>query len=172
MKTTLVLIFTFFMSLGFSFSQSIIDKTFAKYSGQPGFTSVSISPELFKLISLVDDKDEDIKMLSEKIVSLKILVSEDKVVGFTNEVREYVSGMNYKSIMQVIDGSQKIDFYAKEDGGTITDLIMLAIDGSEEIMLSLSGSFKLDELANLGKSSDNSGVNGLTMLKNLENNSF
>ncbi len=123
---------------------------------------------MFKLLSLVDAKDEDLKQLSEKIVSLKILVSEDKTVGFTNEIRAQMVKLKYKTIMQIVDGEQKVDFFVKQNGDMITDLVMLATDKTEEVLLSLSGNIKLNELASLGSSSDKAGMSHMSLLKSLE----
>ena len=76
---------------------------------------------------------------------------------------------SFVSIMEVIDGRQKVNFYVKQANETITDFILIAIDDNEEVLLSITGNFKLNELANLGSKSalgDNEGR--LSLLKKLE----
>ncbi|MDD2197317.1 MAG: DUF4252 domain-containing protein [Bacteroidales bacterium] len=165
---TITLVISLFLLVTNAFSQSPIDKAFSQYSGKPGFTSVSITPELFQLLSMVDAKDEELKQLSEKITSLKILVSEDKAAGFTNEIRKQMVGLNYKTIMQIADGEQKVDFFVKQNGEMITDLVMVAIDKTEEVLISLSGNISLQELSNLGSSSGKIGMSHISLLKSLE----
>lgn len=150
-------------------AQAYIDDIFNQYSGKPGFTSVVISPQLFQLLSIVDNNDPELKTISEKIGSLKILVSEEKKVGFTEVIREQIKKGNYLNIMEVIEGNQKVNFYIKQTGENITDLVLLAIDDTEEVFLSITGNFKLNDLANLSK--NNSVLHGnehLSLLKNLE----
>ncbi|MFP4556459.1 MAG: DUF4252 domain-containing protein [Bacteroidales bacterium] len=159
----------FSLNLGSTFAQPFIDNVFNKYAGKKGFTSVMISPELFKLLSLVDKEDKELKLLSEKIMSLKVLVSEDKAIGFTNDIRSELSKSDYHSIMEVIDGNQKVNFYIKQEGETISDLILLAIDDNEEVLLAITGNMKMSDLSALGKNgSFGSGTGHLTLLKDLE----
>lgn len=165
---TITLAISLFLVVTNAFSQSAIEKAFLKYSGKPGFTSVSITPELFQLLSMLDTKDEELKQLSEKIHSLKILVSEDKAIGFTDEIREQMVSLNYKTVMQIVDGDQKVDFFIKQNGEIITDLVMVAIDKTEEVLLSLSGNISLHELSSLGNSSGKVGMNHISLLKSLE----
>jgi short subunit fatty acids transporter len=150
-------------------SQGFIDDVFNRYSGKNGFTSVVISPQLFQIIALLDKEDQELQKLSEKLISLKILVSEDKSLGFTNEIKDRLKNGEYLNLMEVIDGKQKVNFYAKKKGDMISDLLLLAIDENEEVMLSLTGNFKLNELSNLGSSTSSiGGMAHISLLKKLE----
>lgn len=165
----LIIIISIMLSSVLLKAQAFVDDIFNQYVGKPGFTSVVISPQLFKILSVIESDDPELKVISEKIGSLKILVSEDKKVGFTDVIRERISKQSYVSIMEVIEGSQKVNFYIKQKDDNITDLILLAIDDSEEVLLSITGNFKLSDLANLGKgNSILKGEDHLSLLKNLE----
>jgi hypothetical protein len=167
----LVLIFFVVFTSTFVNAQAFIDDVFNQYSGKPGFTSVMISPQLFKLVSTINKSDPELQGITEKLSSLKILVSEGKSTGFTNVIREKMTKDDYINIMEVIQGTQKVNFYVKQTGEVITDLILLAIDDSEEVLLSIKGTFVLNDLANLGKSNSIlSGDDHLSLLKSLENN--
>ena len=157
------------LATSFAMGQDFIDQVFKQYVGKQGFTSVVISPQVFTLLSAIDPNDKDLKTISEKISSLKILVSEDKAIGFTNEIRSKMKSTNFVSIMEVIDGKQKVNFYVKQSGETITDFVLIAIDDKEEVLLSITGNFKLNELANLGGKNAIGGKDGhLSLLKKLE----
>lgn len=151
------------------FAQAFIDEVFSKYSGKPGFTTVIITPQLFKLLSFIDKDDPELQKLSEKMNSLRILVSDRKTAGFTNEVRGKMDKLNYLNIMEVIEGSQKVNFYIQQKGDMITDFLLLSVDDSEEVLLSITGNLKLDELTELGNSKSWNGNTGhLSLLKKLE----
>lgn len=165
----LALVFVMIIASNIVFAQAFIDEVFQKYSGKPGFTSVMITPELFKLLALMDKNDPELQKISQKMSSLRILVSEEKTVGFTNEVREKIAKLNYLNIMEVIDGSQKVNFYVQQKGDRITDFLLLSIDDREEVLLSITGNMTLNELSELGKSNSWGGSTGhLSLLKNLE----
>jgi hypothetical protein len=150
-------------------SQAFVDEIFSRYSGKSGFTSVVINPQLFKLFAIIDKEDPELKVLSEKFNSLKILVSEDKSVGFTNEIREKLKKDEYLNLMEIIDGSQKVNFYAKKKGELITDFLLLSIDDKEEVLLSITGNFSLSELSHIGSNSSSGGsMAHLELLKKLE----
>lgn len=149
-------------------AQVFIDELFSKYAGKQGFTSVVIAPQVFKLLAFVDESDSDLQSLSEKLNSFRILVSEDKAIGFTDDIKIKIEKMNYLNIMQVLDGEQKVNFYVKQNGETITDFILLAIDGNEEVLMSITGNMKMKELANLGKSKGLGKSGHLSLLKSLE----
>jgi len=150
-------------------SQAFVDEIFNRYSGKTGFTSVVINPQLFKLLAIIDKDDPELKMLSEKFNSLKILVSENKSVGFTNEIREKLKKDEFLNLMEIIDGPQKVNFYAKKKGESITDFLLLSIDDKEEVLLSITGNFSLSELSQIGSSSSSGGsMAHLELLKKLE----
>jgi hypothetical protein len=150
-------------------AQPFIDDVFNQYSGKPGFTSVNIGNQLFKLISTLDKSDPELQTLTKKLSSIKILVSEGKSVGFTKAIGEKIAKDDYINIMEVIESDQKVNFYIKQTGEVITDLILLAIDDSEEVLISIKGNFILNDLANLGKSNSIlSGDDHLSLLNSLE----
>jgi hypothetical protein len=152
-----------------SYSQAFIDDVFNKYSGKQGFTSVVLTPQLFKILSLVDKEDNDLKMLSEKVKSLKILVSEDKKIGFTEEIKNKMGKDNYLNIMEIIDGNQKVNFYVKQNADVITDFLLLSIDDSEEVLISITGNLNMNDLSKIGNSSKLDKNNShVSLLKNLE----
>jgi hypothetical protein len=165
----LILIQVFLILASVGYGQAFIDDVFNKYTGKQGFTSVVLTPQLFKILSLVDKEDKDLKMLTEKVKSLKILVSEDKRIGFTDEIRSKMGKENYLNIMEIIDGNQKVNFYVKQNGEVITDFLLLAIDDKEEVLISISGNLNMNDLSKIGNSSKFDSKNShVSLLKNLE----
>ena len=63
---------------------SAVDKLFAKYQGRQGITTVSISPELFKMVNAMGIEEiEEQDFPLDKIASVKILTIEDEE-GYEN----------------------------------------------------------------------------------------
>lgn len=149
-RSALVLIF-----LGISLmvsSQSLFDSVFNKYAGNPNFTSLSINPQLFKLIAFFDDEGNDAELdrLAEKLSGLKILISESQNAGFSNEIHELIGKENYQNLMEVVEKGKRVNFYAKEQDGQIYSFVMHAIDEGEEVLLYITGNFSAKDLSQMG----------------------
>ncbi len=139
-----------------SAQNSVIDKVFAKYSGQEGITSVSISPDLFKIAAAYNeghDGDEDFPV--EKISSLKVLTVEDegKISGtdFYNEVLKDLNVSEYQEVMSVREGSDNVKMLMKTDGRQIFEFIILT-GGDDSALVYIAGNFSMDDLENVAQS--------------------
>ena len=152
-------------------AQNFIDNVFSKYSGKDNFTSIVISKDLLDLVFSVDSNKE-VDKIKGKIADLKILVSDNEknggVVGFTNEVRESINKENYLSLMEVLNGKEKVNFYVKKDNDRIVHLLLIATGKDEEVLLSLRGNFSMKDLSELGKGCHDGTLHHLSNLKNLE----
>lgn len=167
MKKLLVMA-TLFISF-FSYSQDVIDNLFQKYRGKDGFTSVYISKDLLQFVAEFDD-DTDLDAINGKLSDLKILVAErgvdNKNIDFTEEVKSLVNNSSFMNMMEVIDGKDKINFYAKKEGEKIVHLIMIAQNHDDEVLLSIKGDFTTRDLVKLGRNSGHH--SGLDHLQRLE----
>lgn len=155
----------------FAGAQDFIDDVFNKYSGNEDFTSIVISKNLLDFAFTLD-KEKELNSLKGKISDLKILISEKKNdlgVKFTDEVRSNLGKNDFLSVIEILDGKNKVNFYVKKDNDKIVQLILLATDKDQEVLLTLKGQFSMKELAELGKcSSEHGSFHHLSYLKNLE----
>lgn len=154
-------------------AQDFIDDVFNKYSGKDNFTSIVISKNLLDLAFAVDsDKSKDLEKLKGKISDLRILISEhqsDKSINFTNEIRSNLDKNSYLSLMEILSGKTKVNFYVKKDNEKIVHLLLLASEEDQEVLLSLKGQFTIKELVEMGKDSNEHGsFHHLSYLRNLE----
>lgn len=131
-------------------AQTSTDNLFNRYSGKSGFTSISVSPGIFKLIAALDKNDPDLQMLSDKFSGLKILVSEKNDAGFSAEVKELIKKENLQVLMEIVEANKKVNFYASLNNGIISNMILHAIEPNEEVLLTISGNFSLKELSKMG----------------------
>ncbi|MFZ5939975.1 MAG: DUF4252 domain-containing protein [Bacteroidota bacterium] len=162
MKRSIFLFVALMATAGLFAQNSVIDKVFAKYSGKEGITTVSISPELFKLAAAMDEesmKDEDFPV--EKVSALKVLAVEDpgavQGVDFFTEVLKDLNMADYKEVMTVQDGSDNVKMLMKTDGTKIFEFIILT-GGEESALVYISGDFTMADLENVSHSAGNFGV--------------
>jgi len=155
-------------------AQDFIDDVFNKYSGKDGFTSIVISNELLNFaFALENDSIQGSDALKGKISDLKILVSKnhggDGKIDFISDIKNNFNKNSYVSLMEILDGKSKVNFYVKKENEKIVHLLLLATDDGEQVLLSLKGNFTLKDLIEIGKNShEHGGIRQLSYLKNLE----
>jgi len=148
------------------------DAIFEKYAGRKGFTSINLNSQILKLIVYLDDgEDQDLKNISEKLNGMKIIVSENNDVDFKKDLNNLLDDNELVNLMEIVESGSKVNFYAKYDADYISDLLLVALEDGEDVLLSISGKFSLKELAQIGScSSFGSSNNHIALLRNLEEN--
>jgi len=159
MKRSLFLMAALLLSFGLFAQNSAVDKVFAKYSGKDGITTVSISPDLFKLAAAMDE-DGNEEFPVDKVTSLKVLaVDEPSATGgvdFFAEVLKELNLAEYQEVMTVQDGSENVKMLMKTDGTKIFEFIILT-SGDESAMVYISGNFTMDDLEKVSHSAGDIG---------------
>jgi hypothetical protein len=160
---------------GFS-QKGAADKIFDQYSGKDGFTSVDITKGLFELFADIDSDDpdfDDFQNAVKGIESMRLLAysvkDNDGTVAekekFMNDIKNDVSLVDFDELMVVRDKDKKVNFYAKSDKQTITEMIMIVDGADEAVLLSLYGDIDLNHIAKLGSSMKMGGMEYLGKMK-------
>ncbi|HPE86381.1 MAG: DUF4252 domain-containing protein [Bacteroidia bacterium] len=157
--------------------QSAMDGIFKKYSGNDGFTTVNIGPEMFQLlansnIQLEGDGSEEFTEAQKamtKLSSLRILTCEgassDLCLRFKKDVTSSVPD-NYLEMMTVKEGDSDVKFLARqENDGTISELLMLVIDTQDVVLMSFTGEIDMNTITKIGSAMQ---LNGMDTLENVE----
>ncbi|MCD6333482.1 MAG: DUF4252 domain-containing protein [Bacteroidales bacterium] len=139
---------------------SAVDKLFKKYGGRDGFTTITINQGLLKMLSQLDENDEDIQALAG-IKTIKILAVEDdakvKEINFYDEVMSKLKASDYEELMTVDNKDENVVFLAKKDGDIITELILVVGGDEDNALVYIAGSIRMKDVAKISKSI---GVNG------------
>ncbi len=175
--------FTIFAFMTISFmmhAQSPLDKTFEKYAGQDGFTTVNISREMFQMIQQMgagDPKDTsavEIQKMIDQLTGLKVLTFNFdstkivKAVSVYNEFAGLFPSGTYTELLTINEGRQYIKFLTKQDGsGKINEMVMLMKDKTEVAVLSLTGNIDLATVSKLSKGMNIHGMEGLSKMKHM-----
>lgn len=157
----------------FAGAQDFIDNLFSKYAGKENFTSIVISKDLLDFAFSFDKQDSAIEQLKGKISDLKILISNgpksELSEGFTSEIMSNINKNSYLSLMEILDGKNKVNFYVKKENDKIVHLLLIAFEEDERVILSLKGKFSMKDLAEIGRDSHDGSLHHLSYLKDIKN---
>ncbi len=137
---------------------SAVDKLFAKYKGQPGITTVSISPELFQMVNAMGIEElEDQDLPLDKVASIKILTIEDdkgyEDVNFYNEIKKDLKVDDFAEVMTVDDGGEVVRMWMKVDKNTVSEFLLI-VGGDDNVLIYITGNFDMKDLEELAEHMD------------------
>ncbi|MDO6430501.1 DUF4252 domain-containing protein [Flavitalea sp. BT771] len=148
------------------FSQDdAIGKFFGKYVEDSRFTIVSVSPKMFRLLAKAnwDSIPPDLKQTVTSLHSLRILSTETTPRQFYKEALSRIDMKEYEELITVRDKNDNVHFVVKESGGTIHELLMIAVDEDGFTLMSFVGDIDLDKMSKLSSSLS---IKGMENLKN------
>ena len=168
-KLGLILVFATLIST-FSFGQNdAISSFFSDYADDDRFTSVSIGPKLFSMVSKVttDDMDPDVKQLIDNLERLRILSADlDDGMSYFNDAKKRINRKEYEELMVIKEGKdEEVLFLVKEKNDVINELLMISGSGDDFTLISFVGIIDLNVLSRLSKDLD---IDGIENFEDLE----
>lgn len=145
MRTKYLYIVLFLCCVHFGFAQN---KLFDKYADMDDVTSVYISKKMFQMMPVMETAGLSLTNMKGKVESLQILTTEkaelkDKMRGEFNAL----IGKEHEELMRVKDGKTKANFYVKQKGELIHELIMIAdMENGGFSVMQLLGNFTLKDV--------------------------
>jgi hypothetical protein len=149
---------------------------FDKYGGKDGYTTVSISKELFGMFADLDAEDPDlaeVKAMMEQLEGIKILMYETESDGdselarFKNEVTGLqVEG--YTELMVVKQTGEEVKFLSKKKGDKIGELLLIINGDKEAGFIVINGMIDMNTIGKLSKAMNFEGMDNLEKLNENE----
>jgi hypothetical protein len=148
---------------------------FDKYGGKDGFTTVSISKELFGMFAdmKTDDPDaKDVKAMMEQLDGIKILMYETKdssntndadLARFKDEIGKLQVG-TYTELMVVKQPGEEVKFLVQKKGDKIGELLLLINSKKEAGFISITGTIDMATIGKLSKTMNFEGMENLNKL--------
>ena len=166
-KLTTLLLVALFPLLALA-QNSAVDKVFKKYGDRDGFTVVTISKGLLKMVSKMDDDRESQDFLS-RIHEIKVLATEDHKsdVNLYDEVLSDLNKSDYEELMSAKSKGEDVLILAKKDGDILQELIILVGGKEDNALVYISGKMNMKDLAKLSSSVNIKGA-GLEHLKDID----
>ena len=154
MKNVIAILVLVLVSALATAQNKAVDKLFNKYQGQEGFTTVLVNPEMFRMISSMETKENPIPEPLENITGVKILVQEEEEgmegINFYDELKTDMDFSAYVELVVVKEKDQDVWIIAKENNGSMEELLVI-VGGEENVLVWIEGDFTFEELAELGK---------------------
>jgi hypothetical protein len=161
----IIAIMVLMVSLTAAHGQDVISKFFTKYQNDESFTNVNISSRMFGLFTEMDAQDPDDKAVLDaisKLKGLKILAKENA----RNSRELYKEALslipkNFEELMSVRDQDKDMKFLIEENGGKISEMLMV-VGGNEEFMImSIFGEIDLKQISRIGSKMNIKGLENL-----------
>jgi len=151
--------------------QSAVDKVFDKYSGQEGYTTVFISSFMFNLLNSleVDDPEyNEFRKATSGINSIKILTQDgDGSASFGKELLNMLPRSEYKEMMVVKDQEEEVLFLARENGGKISEFLLIVSGGGNDALIAIQGDIDLESISSIASGLDMPGLENLEDLEEM-----
>jgi hypothetical protein len=151
--------------------KSAVDKVFDKYSGKDGYTTVYISSYMFNLMSSLESDDPDLdefKKATAGINSIKILTQDGgNSEAFGEELIAMLPRSEYKEMMVVKDQEEEVLFLAREEGGKITEFLLIVSGGGEDALIAIQGDIDMESISKIASGLDMPGLENLEDLNDL-----
>jgi hypothetical protein len=131
-----------------------VSAAFDKYNGKEGFTTVSLTGDMLNMITKAAGESHDTTFQS-KLTSVRILVREKGKSGsempdFKTEVYDKIDKQAYKEMMTVKEADQDVVMLVKENGGRISEFLLLVTGKDDNVLIQAKGDMLLREMADLG----------------------
>ncbi len=160
MKQFILLVLGMTLCIGLMAQEkSAIDTYFSEYSQNENFTSIKISPGLFKLMANMAD-DEDIKEMRKAISNfqgIKILAYEGeggtKALDYFQSADRTLVSNRFEELMTIESGTDNVKFLVDQvDDEIIRELLLIAGDEEDFVLIDIKGDINLKAFADATES--------------------
>lgn len=154
-----------------AFAQSdAITKFFNKYATDESFTQVTVSGKMFSLFTNMEAEtaeDKEVLNAISKLKGLRILAKDDtrNARELYKEAFSLIPSADYEELMSVRDDNKDMKFMIRENGGKISELLMVMGGTDEFMVLSVFGDIDLKQISRIGRKMN---VSGLDKLENMD----
>jgi len=129
------------------YGQRSVDELFDKYTGSEGFTSITISGDLIKLLRSLDDDEYDERCWPEDITTVRILAQDDdsmSEMNFYDMVERELDRRNYEEFMRVKQAHQEMVMLVRVEGKKFREFLVVA-GGEDNALIQILGNMTVNE---------------------------
>lgn len=151
MRTILFYGLLLFLPLLGQSQSKYITQFYNHYKSMEEVTNVNLRGFVLDLAASFAD-DRDARKIIRKVSHLRLLMMEDANLVSPEAYTSLIRGIKsdrFEELIMIREEGQRIEFFLREDGDTITDVLMLLHGKDEFLLLSLEGALKFSDLKNL-----------------------
>ncbi len=129
-------------------------------------TSINLTGSLINFV--FTSADPETGELASKISKVRLLLVEEGGIIDSKDYKQFIKSVkkdNFEELIRLKDGGDAVDFHLREDGDTITDILITVRGEDGFVLLSLEGLFKFSDLNDF-----NLDIEGAEHLKKLPEN--
>lgn len=155
-KAFLVILFTMSFLVQSAVAQrfeSPVRELFDKYESQNGMNMIFFSKKMFELKfrQVVQEHSEISDDILDNFNEMIMIGGEDENLISPNEIsnlKKILNSKGYEQIVKMVEDDESLTVLMLEDksNGRIKDLIVMAIEDDEQIIMSISGSMTLEDI--------------------------
>lgn len=168
MKKLLLLLTVICMPAVLRAQNNAVDEMFRKYQEREGFSVITISSGLFRMISNLDTDNEDADNIIHNLKSIRILSVKDsllnKGLNFYTELTKKLNTSVYEELMVVKEGPDITKFLVRHNGDRIAELLVISGGPGGNSLISIQGNLSLKNISELSKTE----MAGLDKLEKME----
>ncbi len=128
-----------------------ISAFYDKYENLEEVLNITLSGGVLKMITKHSDENGESDPI-ERVSELKVLVMEDGNVVKKSDLKALKSGIRhekFEQLVQVRDEQTYVDIYIQEEGGIISNALLVVNEPDNFVMISLEGELSLKDLENI-----------------------
>ncbi len=140
-----------------SAQDNAITSYFGDYQNSDDFTKVSVTGKMFSLFTELDAENEDEKAILEaisKLDGIKGLIRKNAENGnkmYADAVKKMSTDGKYEELMTVEDVDENVRFMIRDEGGKISELLMVRGAEREFMLMTLFGDIDLSTISKISK---------------------
>lgn len=158
MKTKVLALLLVFTSASFALSakgfESPVRKLFDKYQDQKGIQMIYFGEKMLeiKLKGIMEEHPDKVSSdILDNFNELIMIGGEDEALIPDAEIttlRKDIRDLGYDQIIKMVEDDESLTVYMLEDdkNDRIKDLILMALEDDEQIILSISGNLRLEDI--------------------------
>ncbi|MBO5108402.1 MAG: DUF4252 domain-containing protein [Bacteroidales bacterium] len=158
MKKIITIALAAIISMASAAAQNSKKQIYIDYSGKPGVSAVYISPAMFKLMKAVpdieiNDQEVNFSRFIRTLEGMYILSIDEPGMAsqLVRDVEKELRNGKHELLMEAVEGSETTRIYVIQKDSIISDLVLLARDGSSTSYISITGQMPLEEISKMIK---------------------
>jgi hypothetical protein len=128
-------------------AQRSIDALFDKYAGKEGFVTVTISGDLLKFASMLDNEKDNDNPIPANVTEIRVLAQDDKGLRVENFYDMAIKGIkagDYEEFMSVKKTNQDLKMYVRAEGNKFREFLLIA-GGEDNALIQIKGEMTFKE---------------------------